>query len=65
MDYIDTIKKKQTVIDVSKEVGLEVNAERTVSDCRARSQPKASQQILRKYETVQIFGNDSNKSKLD
>jgi hypothetical protein len=33
-DNIDTIKKnKQTLIDISREVGLEVNTEKTVCCC--------------------------------
>jgi hypothetical protein len=53
-DNIDTIKKNtETLIGPSKEVGLEVHAEKT----------EYNFQILRKYGTVPIFGNDSNKSK--
>jgi hypothetical protein len=71
-DNIDTINKNtETLIDASREVGLEVNTEKTkymlVSgpECRPKSGNKNTKQIIRKYVTVQVFGNNSNKSKFD
>jgi hypothetical protein len=53
-------KNTETLIDDSKDIGLEINVEKTkymlLSHC--------NQGVL-KCGTVQIFGNDSNKSKSD
>jgi len=46
----------------SKETGLEVNADKT--KYMFMSQHKNRQYILRKGGTVQILGNDPNKTKL-
>jgi hypothetical protein len=57
-DNIDTIQKNtETLIDASKEVGLEI----TAPECRSKSGHKNSKQIIWKCVTVQIFGDDSNK----
>jgi hypothetical protein len=54
-DNIDTIKKNMEIlIDASKEVGLEVNREKTKYMLLSRHRNK-----------VQIFGNNYNKSKPD
>jgi hypothetical protein len=61
-DNIDTINKNtETLIDVSDEVGLEGNVSET--ECRPKSGYINSKQILLKCNTVQVFGNGSNKSK--
>jgi hypothetical protein len=58
---ISTLKKNsETLIHASKEVGLEVNTEKTKYMLLSRHQ-NAGQN----HGTVQIFGNDSNKSKLN
>jgi hypothetical protein len=72
-DNIDTIKKNtETLIDASKEVGLERNVEKTKymllsrqPECRSKLGHKHSKQIIWKCVIVQIFGGDSNKSKFD
>jgi hypothetical protein len=72
-DNIDTIKKNaETLIDASKEVGLEINVEKTKvyaaissTQCRSESRCKNSKQIVCKCVTVQIFEDDCNKSKFD
>jgi hypothetical protein len=60
---IDTIKKDtETLIDASKEVGLEINVEKTkYPRLQKKLQHKISKQIIGKCVTVQIFGNDSKK----
>jgi hypothetical protein len=61
-DNVDTIKKNtQTLIDVSKEVGLEVNSEKTKYMLLSRHQNAGQNQSSK----VQMFENDSNKSKFD
>jgi hypothetical protein len=61
-DNIDTVKKNtETLIDASKEVGLEINIEK----CRSKSGHKDEKQIFWESGTVQTFGSDSNKSKFD
>jgi hypothetical protein len=69
-DNIDTIKKNtESLFDISKEVGLEINVEKTKYMLLSRHQNVAThknhKQIVCKCITVQIFGNDSNKSKFD
>jgi hypothetical protein len=72
-DNIDTIKKNTvTLIDASKEIGLEINVEKIKYMLLSRHQNvgqksghKNCKQIVWKYVTVQIFGDDSNKSKFD
>jgi hypothetical protein len=70
----DTIKTTtEMLIDASKEVGLEINVEKTKyvyvavlsPECRSKSGHKSSKQIIWKSVTVQIFGDNSNKSKFD
>jgi hypothetical protein len=66
---IDTVKiNTETLIDVSKEVGLEINVEKTkymlLFYHQMKSGHKNSKQIIWKCDTVQIFGGNSNKSKL-
>jgi hypothetical protein len=65
-DNIDTISKNTgTLIDASKEVGLEVNLEKYVyvgvsgPECRPKSGYKNSKQIIWKYITISVFGKDS------
>jgi hypothetical protein len=52
--------------NLSKEVGLEISVEKTVvissAECRSKSGHKNSKQIVWKCVTVQIFGDNSNKS---
>jgi hypothetical protein len=66
-DNIDTIKKTQ-MFCASREVGLEVNTEKTESICcstiRSKSGYKDRKQIVSKCGTVQILGNDSKKIKI-
>jgi hypothetical protein len=70
---IDTVKKNtETLIDASKEVGLEINVEKTMYMLLSSHQNvgrnwdiKNSKEIVWKCVTVQIFGDDSNKSKFD
>jgi hypothetical protein len=72
-DNIDTISKNtEILIDASKEFGLEVNVEKTkymfVSQDQNADQNreiKNRKHIILKCVTVQVFGNDSNKSKFD
>jgi adenine-specific DNA methylase len=70
--HVDITKKNtQTLIDASKEVGLEVNTEKTKYILLSRHQNVEKivnlkiQQIFWKYGTVQIFGKDGNKQRLD
>jgi hypothetical protein len=69
---IDTIKKNiETLIGASNEFGLEINVEKTKCMLLSRHQNigktghKNSKQIIWKCITVEIFGNNSNKSKFD
>jgi hypothetical protein len=71
-DNIDTIKKNmETLIDASKEVGLEINIEKTKYMLLSRHQNVGENQDINIANrlfanvTVQIFGDDSNKSKFD
>jgi hypothetical protein len=70
-DNIDTIKKNtEALIGASKEVGLEVNAEKTKYMLLSRHQNAGQNhnikiKIVSKCDTVQIFGNDSSKSKFN
>jgi hypothetical protein len=71
-DNIDTIKKNtETLIEASKEVGLEIYVEKTKYMLLSRhwnvgrNQDKNSKQIIWKCVTVQIFGDYSNKSKFE
>jgi hypothetical protein len=72
-DNIDSIKKNmETSIDASKEIGLEINIEKTKYMLLSRHQNvgqnrdiKIANKILWKCVTVQIFGGDSNTSKFD
>jgi hypothetical protein len=61
VDNIDTIKKNtETLTDASKEAGLEINVEKTKCMLLSRHQNVGQNRV-----TVQIFGDDSNKSKFD
>jgi hypothetical protein len=67
-DNIDIIKKnKQTLTDASKEIGLEVNIEKTKYMLPSRDQNAGQNHnidrklMVRKCGTVQIFGNDASK----
>jgi hypothetical protein len=70
---VHSIKKNtETLIDIIKDVGLEINVEKTISICcclitriQVKSGHKNSILIIRKCITFQVFGNDSNKSKFD
>jgi hypothetical protein len=72
-DNIGTIKKNtETLLDDSKEVGLELNLEKMkymlVSHHQNVGQNRDIKIANRSFEnvsTVQIFGDDSNKSKFD
>jgi hypothetical protein len=69
-DNIDSINKStETLLDASKEVGLDINVDKTKSvsspESRLKSGHKNSKQVVCKCVPVQIFGNDSNKSKFD
>jgi hypothetical protein len=62
----------QTLIDASKEVGLEVNAEKTkymllshYQNAGQNRDIKIANTAFEKGSTVQIFENDSNRSKFD
>jgi hypothetical protein len=72
LDYgLDINENTETFSYASKEVGLEVNVEKTkyvgVSqpDCKPKSGYINRKRIIWKYITVQVFGIDSNKSKPD
>jgi hypothetical protein len=70
-DTIDTIKKNtQTLIEDSKEVGLDVNTEKTKYMLLSHHQNAGKNHdkignMFWKCGRVQIFGNDDNKSKPD
>jgi hypothetical protein len=72
-DNIDTIKKNtETLIDASKEVGLEINVDKTMYMLLSRHQNVAQNRDIkianRKFENVSQFkylGDDCNKSKFD
>jgi hypothetical protein len=69
-DNIDTIKKNtEILIDASKEVGLEINVEKTkymLLSCHQNvgqnQDIKVANRSFGNASTVQIFGDDSNKS---
>jgi hypothetical protein len=68
-NIIDTIKKNtETLINDTKEVGLEINVDKMYILLPHHpngdyNHDKLANRSLRKYDTVHIFGNDSNKSK--
>jgi hypothetical protein len=70
---IESIKKNtEILIDSIKEVGIEINVEKTKymllsrqPECRSKSGHKNSKQLVWKCITVQIFVDNSNKSKFD
>jgi hypothetical protein len=70
-DNIDTIKKNtHTLIDARKEVGLEVNTEKTKNMLLSRHQHARQTNDIRIgnrcfENTLQVFGNNDNKSKPD
>jgi hypothetical protein len=71
-DNIDTIKKNiETFNDASEDAGLEINVERTKYMLLSRHQNVGQNRYIkienRLFEnvTVQIFGDESNKSKFD
>jgi UDP-N-acetylglucosamine 2-epimerase len=67
-DNIDTIKKNtETLIDASKEVGLEINIEKTkymLLSCHRNANQnqniKTANRLFENVVTVQIFGYESN-----
>jgi hypothetical protein len=71
VDNIETIKKNtETLIDVSKEVSLEINVEKPKYMLLSRHQNagqnqniKIANKTIRKCVTVRISGNDSNELK--
>jgi hypothetical protein len=71
-DDIDTIKKnKETLIDAIKEVGLEINAEKTKYMLLYHQNADQNHGIMianRSFENMpqfRLFGNNSNKAKFD
>jgi hypothetical protein len=68
-DNKDAIKKNtETLIDVSLEINVEKTKYTMLShhqECRSKLGHKISKQIIWQCVTVQIFGDDSNKSKFD
>jgi hypothetical protein len=72
-DNKDTVKKNtETLIDASKEVGLEINVQKTkymLLSCHQNAGQnrdiRTANGSFKKSVTVQIFGNDSHKSKFD
>jgi hypothetical protein len=68
-DNIDTMMKSITLNEASKEVGLEVNEEKTKYMLLPRHQNAGENHDVKianrsfENETLQIFGNGSNKSK--
>jgi hypothetical protein len=72
-DNIDTIKKNtETLIDASKEVGLEINVDKTKYMLLSRHQnaghkhdTKTANRYFENVSQFIIFGNNSNKSKFD
>jgi hypothetical protein len=72
-DNIGTINNNtETLIDASEDVSLEVNAEKTKYMLVSRDhnvgqnrEMKIGNRSFEKCVTVQVFGNDSNKSNLD
>jgi hypothetical protein len=71
-DNIDTLKKNtETLIDANKEVGLEMNVEKTKYMLLSRHQNTGQNRGIkvanRSFEnvSVQTFGDDSYKSKFD
>jgi hypothetical protein len=54
----------ETLIDATKEVGLEINAEKTKYMLLSRHQNVGQNQDI-KCVTVQIFGDDIDKPKFD
>jgi hypothetical protein len=72
--YQNSITKKNTepLIDTSKEVGIEINVEKTkymLLSCHQNvgqnQDIKIANRLFEKCVTVQIFVTDSNKSKFD
>jgi hypothetical protein len=68
-DNIDTIKKNtETLIDASKEVGIEINVDKTKYMLLSHHQNVGQNQEIkiasRSFEN-EIFGDDSNKPKFD
>jgi hypothetical protein len=72
-DNIDTRNKnRETLIDASKEVGPEVNTEKTKYmllshhlNAWKNHDIKIANSCFEKCDIVRIFGNDSSKSKFD
>jgi hypothetical protein len=71
-DNIDTIKRNtETLIDASKEVGLEINVEKTKYMLLSYHQNVCQNWVIKIANrlfgnvTVQIFGDNSSKSKFD
>jgi hypothetical protein len=65
-DNIDTVNKNPgTLIESSKEVGLEVKTERNKLHVAATSPECMAKSYQKESGTVQMFANESNKSKFD
>jgi hypothetical protein len=72
-DSIDTIKKNTgTLIDASREVGLEINVEKTKHMLQSSDQSigqnrdtKIQNRSFKNVSQIKYFGNDINKSKFD
>jgi hypothetical protein len=70
-DNIDTIKKNmETLIDASEEVGLEINVEKYMllshhQNVGQTLDIKTANTSFENVSQIQIFGDDSNKSKFD
>jgi hypothetical protein len=72
-DNIDTIKKNTDIlIDSSKEVGLEINIEKSKylllphhQNAGQNRDTEIANRLFENCVTVEIFGDDSNKSKFD
>jgi hypothetical protein len=71
-DNIDTVRRNtETLFDGSKEVGLEMNVKKTKYMLLSRHQNAGQNRHIKIANrsfgnvTVQIFGNDGNKSKFD
>jgi hypothetical protein len=60
-----TLKNTEALIDATKEVDIEVNAEKTKYTSMSCHGNTGQNHNIKKCRKVQIFGTDSNKSKSD